>query len=133
MRSRRRVARYAIVGALNTTITFAVYSVLVVAGVGYVAALVVGYAAGLVTGFTLNRQWTFRVLGAKRRQMPRYLLVQGTGLLANLAVLALLIEVAGTPAVLAQGVALFAVFASTYLLNRHWTFRHDGGSAPAAR
>ena len=117
-----RLTRYALVGALNTAITFAVFSVLVLAGVGYAAALVIGYAAGLASGYTLNRRWTFAVAHEPRRQVPRYLVVQGAGLLANLAVLVALVEVARLPALAAQAVALVTVLVTTYTLNRRWTF-----------
>lgn len=53
----------------------------------------------------------------------RYGLVGASGVVVDLAVLALLVEVAGVPLLLANVVSFSVAVASNYRLNAAWTFR----------
>ena len=70
--------RFCLVGALNTTINFGVYSILLhVAGLWYLLAGAIGFLSGAFSGFFLNRAWTFnRADLPTQATLIRYLAVQ---------------------------------------------------------
>ena len=51
--------KFGIVGVSNTLLFFAVYTLLLKAGMWYLAASGIGFTVGAVNGFLLNRRWTF--------------------------------------------------------------------------
>jgi dolichol-phosphate mannosyltransferase len=58
-----------------------------------------------------------------RREVARYGLVGASGVVVDLAVLALLVEVAAVPLLAANVVSFSLAVASNYVLNARWTFR----------
>jgi len=118
----REAIRFALVGVSNTAISMAVYTGLLVVGVGYVAAVVVAYVAGLVNGYTLNRRWTFLAGGFSIGSLSRYTAVQGTGLLLSVGLTVLFVEHFGLPKVLALVLSWPPVIAVTFTATRFWVF-----------
>ncbi len=57
------------------------------------------------------------------REIVRYCLVGASGVLVDLALLALLHEVAGVPLLFANALSFTGAVASNYRLNSWWTFR----------
>ena len=78
----RQFARFALVGATNTLLTFAVYLSLRAAGTPYLVAGAAGFAVGAVNGYVLNRRWTFSATDSTAARI-RYLAVQLGGLAAS--------------------------------------------------
>ena len=67
MNSVRRLVRkyedflkFSVVGAANTLVDFAVYTVLYLLGVPFRVAQVFSYAAGTLNSYILNKSWTFK-------------------------------------------------------------------------
>ena len=54
-----RVARFALVGLLNTATDFGTFLLLVSLAVPVAVANMLAYGCGMVVSFTLNRNWTF--------------------------------------------------------------------------
>ena len=129
-------AKFGLVGVSNTLIAYAVFTVLEeVFGVWYVAASGIGFAIGATYGFLLNRSWTFADHGAQRGAAMRWFIVQGCGLLLDLALIAAFVEGAHLNKLIAQAFATVIVTVITFFANRRWTFRaHLGGgdADPAA-
>jgi putative flippase GtrA len=116
--------KFGIVGISNTLITLLVYTLLVkVFGVWYIAASAIGFAVGAVNGFLLNRRWTFSGHVGDAFTPLRWLVVQGSGLLVNLALVYLFVTNAGFDKLLGQACATAIVVVLTFLANRAWTFR----------
>jgi putative flippase GtrA len=116
--------KFGLVGLSNTLITFLVFTFLVKAlGVWYVAASALGFAAGACNGFLLNRRWTFRGHRGGSTAALRWSVVQGSGLLADLGLIYLLVDGAGIPKLPSQALALALVVSVTFFVNRTWTFR----------
>lgn len=117
-----QLVRFGLVGATNTALTLATYSVLVALDAPVAAAAALGWGVGALNGFLLNRAWTFR--GAPRGALPaaRYAVVAvlGSGLSAGLAAFAVseehLPHLAGELAVLPPVTLL------TFVLCRVWVF-----------
>ncbi|HEY1540344.1 MAG TPA: GtrA family protein [Solirubrobacteraceae bacterium] len=119
-------ARFAVVGASNTVLTLAVYTLLLWAGLPYIEAFAPAFAAGAVSGYTLNRLWTFDVAAARSRGLMRYASVQLAGLALNAVLLIAFVELLGMQRLMAQVVAVGCVSLLTFAASRRWVFR-DGG------
>jgi putative flippase GtrA len=114
--------RYLLVGALGTAINLASYAVMLAIGVPYALAAGLGYALGMVSSYPLQRRWTFGAGAHRTGYLVKYCVVQAAGLLGNVAVTALLVEVAGVPELPAQALSIAVVVVATYQLNRRWSF-----------
>ena len=119
----RQLSKYAVVGGLNTAIDFALYALLVLGGVWYVAAKVMAWAVATVNGYVLNRRWTFEAGPFCRVGLAKYTAVQASGMAVNVGLLVALVELAGVGQLLAQVIAAPLAALVTFLANRHWTFR----------
>ena len=126
--------KFGIVGISNTLITLLVYTLLVkVFGVWYIAASAIGFAVGAVNGFLLNRRWTFSGHVGDAFTPLRWLVVQGSGLLVNLALVYLFVTNAGFDKLLGQACATAIVVVLTFLANHAWTFRASPVDARSPR
>lgn len=130
----RQLAKYGVVGVLNTVIGFGLYVILYkLAGVQYLAASAIGYAIGAINSYVLNRHWTFQAHEVSHSSSaPRFALVQACAIAANLGLLFLFVHVAGLEKVFAQAIATLIVLAVTFVINRVWSFAHRGEAAPLA-
>ena len=119
-----RFARYLLVGGLNTLWGYAlIFGFMWGLGWSPEASNVAGYAIGLVTSYVLNRIFTFRSTAPKAGEFSRFVAIFLIAYLANLAVLAFLVRVAGVHAGVSQVVAGAVYVVGSYLLNRSFTFR----------
>jgi putative flippase GtrA len=120
--------KFGIVGVSNTLLFLAIYTVLLkVFGVWYLAASAIGFTVGAVNGFLLNRRWTFEGHVGDALTPVRWGVVQGCGLLLNLGLVALCVEVAGMDKLVGQAIAIAVVVVVTFVANRAWTFRARHG------
>jgi putative flippase GtrA len=125
----RQFVKYGLVGASNTIVQFAVYSIGVAIGIDYLVALVIGYVAGALNSYVLNRHWTFRAGHiAHSTSGSRFALVTGCAIAVNLALLYLLVHHAGIAKIPAQAILVLPILAVTFPINRWWSFAHPVGS-----
>jgi putative flippase GtrA len=119
-----QLAKFCAVGASGYAVNLGVYSALVhAAGVHYLAAAVCSFAVAVTNNYTWNRLWTFRTKrGHVALQGAKFLVVSLAALGANVAVLALLVEL-GMPKVPAQALAIVLVTPLSFLGNKLWSFR----------
>ena len=134
----RQFVKYGVVGASNTVLTFATYSVGVWIGVPYLVALIVGYLPGALNSYLLNRHWTFAAGDLSHAHTgSRFAIVQGCAIVANLGALYVLVHELAVEKILAQAILTVPVVAITFFINRTWTFGRRAGepiaSRPAAR
>jgi putative flippase GtrA len=126
-----QLVKFGIVGISNTLLSFAVYTLLLkVFGVWYIAASAIGFIAGATNGFLWNRAWTFRGHVGDALTPVRWMVVQGTGLFANLGLIYMFVSGAGLDKLLGQACATAIVTVLTFLANRAWTFRMHHHHAP---
>ncbi len=132
-------AKYGVVGATNTALTFVTYTVAaVLLGVPYLVALIVGYIPGAINSYLLNRHWTFEAKHLPHsRSGSRFAIVQVCAIAANLVLLYVMVHVLHVEKIAAQAILTVPVVAITFFINRAWTFGHHHGeplpSPPAAR
>lgn len=115
-------ARYAVVGLLSNVVLYLVYLALTVAGVGHKKSVTLLYVVGALFTFLFNRFWTFGHAGAVRHSMVRYLMAYIGAYVANLGALYLFVDRFGLPHAAVQGIAIFAIAALLFLLQRFWVF-----------
>jgi putative flippase GtrA len=117
-----QLVRFGLVGATNTALTLATYSVMLALGSPVALAGAVGWGVGGVNGYLLNRAWTFR--GAARGAVPaaRYVVVQLMGSALNAALAAIAVGEEHLPRVAGELAVLPPVTILTFVLCRGWVF-----------
>jgi putative flippase GtrA len=125
---RHPFARFVVVGCANFVVSFAAFyaSYLYLplddsSGRGAVAN-VLAYCAGLVNSFVLNRLWTFRAEGHVAVHAVKFGLLNAATLVGSTAVVLVLVDRAGFPALAVWLPLTLAILATHYLGMKHWAF-----------
>jgi putative flippase GtrA len=115
--------KFCFVGVTGYVVNLAVYTALLdVAELHYISAAVGSFLVAVTNNYTWNRLWTFRAQrGAVVHQGMRFLVVSTVALLANLAVLHILVTL-GLGEVVAQAVAIVLVTPVNFVGNKLWSF-----------
>ena len=118
-----KMAKYALVGGLNTGVDFAVFCALVYGlGMPSAGAQAIAYLTGTANSYLLNRYWTFGVRGHKSAaEMVRFVAVNVVSFAAATAAL-LGLEYAGLESALAKAISVFVSLALNYAGYRLWVF-----------
>jgi putative flippase GtrA len=115
------------VGGSSTLVTLVIYTAAIALGVWYPLAAFVGYAAGILNGYTWNRIWTFQTGPFHLPEFSRYVVIQGSGLLANVFGVLIAVETLGMGKLPAELATLVPIVLVTFFANRRWTFRPRPG------
>jgi putative flippase GtrA len=112
--------RFAVVGAITTTIDFVFFTTLVAAALAPALANIFSYSCGIAVSYVLNRSWTFR---ARRShiQAVKFVAATVTGLLISTGLVAVLATI--LPPLVAKILSVPVVFGWNYLMSRLWVFR----------
>jgi len=123
-RNWEQLGKFCAVGATGYVVNLVVYTILLKwAGLHYIPAAVGSFLVAVANNYALNRLWTFRVeRGNVGAQGWRFLIVSTVSLLANLAVLSLLVS-AGIGEIAAQAAAIVFVTPLNFIGNKLWSFR----------
>lgn len=123
-RERMRMAKFALVGVMNTGVDFAVF-VLLIYGLGSPAwlAQTLSYGCGVANSYWLNRRWTFRLSGRIRWHEPvRFAAVNGASFLSATAVLLFLHHGLAWSPWIAKIASIAASMVVNYAGSRYWVF-----------
>jgi len=85
--------------------------------------MTVTYGSGVLIGFLLNRAVTFRYLGGNHGALLRYVATYAIGYAINFMALRILVDDAGVPHQLVQGVMIFTLPLILFPLQKYWVFR----------
>ena len=120
------VARYLLVGGLNTLFGYAVIAMCMsVFGMTPLAANATGFVVGYAAGFMMHRQFTFRSTVGWSTGMAAYLPVVAIGYAANVAVLLASTRLVGLNPYAAQALAIGVYAAMTFLGSSRFVFGRD--------
>ncbi len=116
--------KYIVVGGTSATIDFGLYVLFTdVFNLYYILAATLSFIVAALYNFTLNRKWTFKSNGKKRKQMPVFFTITVSGLLINNGIIFMLVEYAYLWDILAKIIATGIVTMWNFVGNRYITFR----------
>lgn len=122
-----RFVRYLLIGGLNTVVGLAlIFGFMNGAGLSPVAANTLAYAICILGSYALNRRFTFHDRGRAPHALPRFIAVQGTAWLTNLATLLMLHQGLGAGETAAQLVAVAVYTAVGFLGSNYLVFKPAG-------
>lgn len=119
----KHFVKYALIGAMNSIVSYLTYSILLVVGLKYPAALAFSYLIGIIHSYAWNRLWNFRSRSHMGRETARFVSTYALSYVINLAILKVLIEFYLIQPFFAQLIAVFFVSPGTFLLMRFWVFQ----------
>ncbi|MGC9974609.1 MAG: GtrA family protein [Gaiellaceae bacterium] len=123
--------RFVLVGLTNTTISVAVFDLLVHARFPYALSGALAFLAGAVNGYVWNRRWTFGVPDCTRARAA-YLCVQILGLGATSLLTSILGRVHSLGATTVYLLTVPPVTLAMFVANRNWTFAQGRVSSETA-
>jgi dolichol-phosphate mannosyltransferase len=118
------LARFAAVGASGYVVNLVTFAACVhVLLVDYRVSAVVAFLVAVANNFTWNRLWTFDARdGHAGFQAVRFLAVSVGAFIVSFGVLQGLVDVAGTPKVAAQAIAIVVATPFNFIGNKLWSF-----------
>ena len=118
-----QLAKFTAVGASGYVVNLAVFTALLVgADVDHRLAAVGSFLVAVTNNYLWNRLWTFRAQrGGVAYQGARFFVVSTAALLANLAVLEILVSL-GLGEFVAQAIAIVLVTPVNFVGNKLWSF-----------
>jgi dolichol-phosphate mannosyltransferase len=116
--------KFGVVGASGYVVNLLVFAGLTQAiDVHHIAAAVGAFCVAVTNNFLWNRHWTFRATeGHAGFQAARFFTVSIAGLGVNLAVLAVLVDLAGLAELPSQALAVAVAMPVNFIGNKLWTF-----------
>lgn len=126
------IARFVLVGLVNTGIGYGIILSCLFLGVGDYAANAIGFALGMPLAHALHRRFTFRAATSVRRtEFAKFAVVFLVAYATNVAVVAVGRQLGYVDSPLIQLLAIITYAAVLYVLNRLVVFRGaDMASAP---
>ncbi|WP_162314773.1 GtrA family protein [Pseudoxanthomonas yeongjuensis] len=88
-----------------------------------VVSSAIGYALAIPLSFLLQRSFSFRSEGSKRRQAPRFMLVHGFNILVSIAVMDLLVSALGMDYRIGIAITMLLIPLLSFLAMNLWVFR----------
>ena len=126
----RQLIRYAVVGIGSNAILYLAYLLVTGTGIGHKTTMTLLYGVGILQTFLFNRRWTFDDRGEIHGTFFRYIITYALGYLLNLGLLYILVDEAGLPHQIAQGVLIFVVAVFLFLLQKYWVFSNTQKEDP---
>lgn len=114
--------RYGIVGAVNNSLLYLGYLLIVNLGINEKLSMTLMYLAGVVFGYAANYRWTFSQVN-NRGAMLRYIFMHISGYLINLIILYVVVDWFGYPHQLVQIVAIIIIALFGFLMCKYFVFR----------
>lgn len=124
--------RYLMVGGFNTAFGYAVFvAVQLLAGsvIGYLGSLYTAHVLASIVAYVLHRKVVFRVTGNVLIDFLRFQSVYVVSLVANTALLPLLVEVFGWNVYIAQALIVFVTVVVTFVGHKYFSFRRPAAAS----
>lgn len=88
----KRLSRYGIVGIATNLLLYVVFLLLLYLGVDPVVDAGICYLLGVSLSYILNRRWTFDSRNTHKKDLPKFLLSYGIGLISTLLTITVLMQ-----------------------------------------
>jgi putative flippase GtrA len=118
-----QLLRFGAVGLASNALLYLLYLGMTSLGIGHKLAMTLAYCLGVAQTFLLNRRWTFAHGGPAGVPFARYVATYVAGYLLNLGALLVLVDAAGYPHQVVQGVLIVLIAVLTFLAQKFWVFR----------
>ena len=117
--------KFSLVGLLNTAIHYGIFYVTYqYMGLYHLLASTVGFCFAVTNSYIINKYWTFKTRGSKkRREFAKFVIVNLITLSINLGSMALLVERFGIDPRVAQLASIGLTLCINFLGNKFWTFQ----------
>lgn len=118
--------RFCLVGLVNFLVDFSIYFILTrLFGLPYLLAATISFAVAVTCSFFLNRRWTFSYQGANFSAVYfKFFLVNIGGLVLNLILMFVSVELVACPDLLAKFLASVVVAFFNFSLSKFWAFKN---------
>ncbi|MEO8936840.1 MAG: GtrA family protein [Burkholderiaceae bacterium] len=114
------LVRFGVVGLVNTAFSYAIYAILIYAGLGYALAFLTALVLGVIFSFLMQGRWVFGSTEGNR--FPRFVLAWIV--LYGISVLIIKVAVAaGLNTYLSGALALPVTSALSYFAQKYFVFR----------
>lgn len=120
--TRSQFLRYAIVGLASNIALYLAYLALTAASIEHKIAMTLIYCVGVAQTFIFNKRWSFQHDGVHGPAFVRYCISYGLGYIINLLALIVLVDYAGYPHEIVQGVMVISLAIMLFLLQKLWVF-----------
>lgn len=124
----RRLVRFLLVGGFNTVFGFGLFALLQLTlggRVHYLVLVVVSTVVSVLEAYVVQRWLVWRVQGRWWRELVRFSTVYAGGLVVNLLLLPLLVEVLKMPVLVGQAIVTAVNALGTFAVHRAFTFRRS--------
>ena len=128
VRSFFQFVKFGLVGLSNTAISYAIYTVAVLAGAHYLVASVLAFVLSVLNSFLLNNRFVFKKAEGQQRNpllalLKTYASYSITGLVLSNILLVLLVQKAGISEFVAPLITYAVTIPLNFLMNKFWAFR----------
>lgn len=116
---------YALVGVINTAVTWIIMVGLMLLGVIPEVANFIGWVAGFLNSYFLNKKFTFKSKNSHKKDALRFGIAMGVAYVANLLALIIAYRLFGINEYIAQIIAAVFYTITGYLISKFWAFKQD--------
>lgn len=118
------IAKYATVGATSAVVDFGALFILTdLANIHYLASATIAFILAALVNYTLNRIWTFKSSGKRRKQLPVFFIIAILGLIINNNIMYFSVEHMDLHYLWAKVFAAAIVTFWNFFGNKYLTFR----------
>lgn len=119
-----RITKFILVGLINTAVGYGAFFILSYF-LYYLVALVVSHFIGVINSYIWNKYWTFKMRRQSAKEFIKFNLVYLLVLLANIAVLYIMVNDLMINPRIGQIVVLPIITIISYFGHKYWSFNHN--------
>lgn len=120
----KKVFRYIVVGVIGTATHVGALVLLVeIFYMDPVLSSTLGFILTVIVSYILNYFWTFESSQNHIIALSRYVIVSVTGLLLNVGIMHLTVNILGWWYILGQATVSFVIPVTNFLMNNYWSFK----------
>lgn len=119
----RNFVKYGMVGVIGTVVHTAILTLCVeLLDIRAIYSTILGFIGSLVLSYKLNSIWTFKENNNTSFSFLKYLVVCLSGLLINVLIMFLTVDVFHSSYIIGQGIAIIVVPIFNFTLSQYWAF-----------